>query len=309
MILGAGTISNYGSYISNCTLNQMPYKIPVNALSDVQLYIAIGVTKPDAVQYQLIHTCGGGGIETITPGSYVVGQDSADVWYGVFKNFSGSTPTCFVIAITLSFGFGDRIYFSEEYCIDSNCGSELTLIQGCYGNLNTLISYDCNGIYFGVHSGTAEAMGSETVVYKHQLFLRGIEVNLTAIKNTFKQGRTRNFRTEKEKLYEFLSEVVPEWYMTEVDAVFNRGEVFVGSTKYLVNDTNFANVEACKKIWKLAANFKESCYQSFSCELDPCADPEPPVIEPCCDPEIISATSTFALCCDPEVTSATSEVI
>ena len=66
---GAGTISNYSSYVNNCISNQYPYKIPVNNLQDVQLYIDIGGIKPSAVQYELIHTCGesGGMIETVTP--------------------------------------------------------------------------------------------------------------------------------------------------------------------------------------------------------------------------------------------------
>jgi hypothetical protein len=57
----------------------------------------------------------------------------------------------------------------------------------------------------------------------------------------------------------------------EVDAIFYRGEVFVGSTKYLVNDTGYEKVEDCKKVWKPTATFKDSCLQAFSCEEDPCA--------------------------------------
>lgn len=281
MILGSGTISNYGNYISNCTLNQFPYKIPVNNLQDVQLFIEIG-SEPSAVQYQLIHTCGpnAGTIETLTTSSYVVGQDTNFEWYGVFKNFDNTANplTCFVIAITLTVGGNDYIYFSEEYCKEVSCRN-LTLIKGCYGNLNNKISYDCNGVYFGTHAGEGTPMGDTTIVYQHQLLLRDIEVTKLAIKNTFKQGMTRNFRTEKEKIYQFWAEVIPEWYVDEIDAIFYRGEVFVGGTKYLVNETAFEKIEDCKKIWKPTATFKESCFQSFSCEADPCAPPE----QVCCD--------------------------
>lgn len=282
MIRGSSgaTIADYGSYSSNCTLGQKPYKIPVNSLSDVQLYAEIG-GQPDTIQYQLIHTCGGGGIETIIPGSYVAGQDTNDRWYGVFKNFTGASPICFVIAITVDYGGTERIFFSEEYCVETNCGQSLDLIKGCYGNLDNLISYNCQGIYFGVHAGEETALGDTTLTYKHQLFLRGVEVTLSNIKNTFKQGRTRNFRTEKEKIYQFFAELVPEWYIPEVDAVFYRGEVYVGDTKYLVNETAFEKVEECKKQWKPTATFKDSCFQSFSCEADPCGPPaeEESVIE------------------------------
>lgn len=281
MIPGSGPISNYGSYISNCTRHQMPYKVPVNSLADVQLYINIGAVKPTTVLYELIYTCGpdAGTVQTLSAPDYVVGQDRNNNWYGVFKNFSAAEATCFVIAITLD----SQIYFSEEYCIENSCGA-LVLIKGCYGNLDPLVSTDCEGIYFGVHAGIGTAMGDTLVKYEHQLLLRGIEVTLSAVKNSFKQGRTRNFRTEKEKIFQFWSELVPEWYLSEIDAVFYRGEVYIGSTKYLLNETQFEKVEDCFKMWKPWATLKESCYQSFSCEADPCAA----VPAECCDPEVTS---------------------
>lgn len=283
---GSGSISNYGSYISNCRLNQKPYKVPVNSLADVQLYINIGVTKPSTVQYELIHTCGaqGGNIDTLATSSYVVGQDINDNWYGVFKDFTGASGlTCFVIAITLD----STIYFSEEYCIEPSC-NDLTLIRGCYGNLDSNISTDCEGVYFGLHAGAGTPLGDVTIKYEHQLLLRGVEVSLSAIKNSFKQGRTRNFRTEKEKIYQFLGEIVPEWYLSEIDAVFYRGEVYIGPTRYLLNETQFEKVEDCFRQWLPTATFKESCFQSFSCEADPCAVS----VGECCDPSVISVATS-----------------
>jgi hypothetical protein len=275
MIRGAGTIANYGSYISNCTLNQKPYKIPVNNLQDVQLFIDIG-GQPDAAQYQLIHTCGpnAGTVEELTTSSYVIGQKPNDDWYGVFKNFDDTTYplSCFVIGITLTFGLLDVIYFSEEYCIDNYC-TDLTLIKACYGNLDNRISYGCDGVYFGRHATLNTPLGDPTVYYQHQTYLREVEVTLQAIKNTFKQGRTRNFRTEKERVFQFWAEFIPEWYIGTIDAIFYRGEVFVGSVKYLVDGTSFEKIDDCSKTWKPSATFKESCFQSFSCEEDPCAPP------------------------------------
>ena len=311
MVLGSGTISNYGSYTNNCVKNQYPYKIPVNNLQDVQLYIDIGGIKPSAIQYQLIHTCGsfGGTIETLTTSSYVVGQNIDNYWYGVFKNFNNAANplTCFVIAITLTINETDQIYFSDEYCIES-C-RPLTEIKGCYGNLDSNISTNCQGIYFGIHAGEDTALGDTTIVYEHKMLLRDSEVYVSAIKNTFKQGRTRNFRTEKEKIFQFNGEWVPAWYLDEVDAVFYRGEIYFDGTHYLVNETAYELIDDCKKTWKIPATLKESCYQSFSCETDPCAAP----VETCCDPEGIEATIEFEdsgsgdsveSCCGPEVISA-----
>ena len=89
----------------------------------------------------------------------------------------------------------------------------------------------------------------------------------------------------------------------EIAFVF-RGEVFVSGVKYLVNETAYELIDDCKKTWKIPATLKESCYQSFSCETDPCS----PLPETCCDPEGIEATVEFTdesgvTCCDPEIIS------
>lgn len=310
MTLGAGTISNYSSYSNNCTKNQYPYKIPVNTLQDVQLYIQIGGIKPEAIQYELIHTCGalGGTVEALTAPDYVIGQSSDNYWYGVFKNFSNpaNTPTCFVIAITLTITGVDYIYFSDEYCVESCI--PLIEIKGCYGNLDSAISFDRQGIYFGVHAGEGTSLGDETVKYEHKLLLRYAEVSLSAIKKTFKQGRTRNFRTETEDIYGFLAEWVPEWYIREIGSVFDRGEIYFDGTKYLVEGVAFEKIDDCKRTWKPTATLKESYYQSFSCEADPCAPASPT----CCNPLSVTATVDFdedsisaeATCCDPEIINA-----
>lgn len=272
MIRGTGTISNYGSYISNCTLGQKPYKIPVNNLQDVQLFIDIG-GQPDFAHVQLIHTCGpyAGTIETLFTTSYVIGQKPNDDWYGVFRHFEDTEfpLSCFVIGITLTFGLLDVIYFSEEYCIETTCNN-LTLVKSCYGTLDNRLSYGCDGTYFGKHATENTPLGNPNVYYRHQIYLRDVEVTLKSIKNTFKQGRTRNFRTEKEKIYQFWAELIPEWYIDTIDAIFYRGEVLVGDTTYLVDGTSFEKLDECNKTWKPSATFKGSCYQSFSCEQNIC---------------------------------------
>ncbi len=281
MIPGTGDISNYTSYTSNCTKNQKPYRIPIGGVSDVQLYIDIGSVKPTTVQYQLIDTCGSSGIQTIVPGEYVIAQKKDNEWYGVFRGFAAENAGCFVIAITLD----DQIYFSEEYCIENSCAN-LMFLESCYGHLDADVSTDCEGIYFGVHAGTGDPLGDTTIAYKHKVFIRDGEVVLSSIKNSFKQGRTRTFRTEKEKIYQFTAEFIPEWYLSEIDSVFFRGEVYINEIRYLLNETQYEKIEDCKSQWKPAVTLKENCYQSFSCEADPCAAVE----EECCDPTIISTS-------------------
>lgn len=306
MIPGTGTISNYGSYINNCQRNQMPYKVPIDGINDVQLYINIGGIKPESIEYQLIHTCGefAGLVESLSPPDFVIGQRSDNYWYGVFKNFSNPVNplSCFVIGVTLTINEVEQIYFSDEYCVE-NC-RDLTEIKGCYGNLDSQISFDRQGIYFGVHSGEDSAMGDVSVKYEHKVKLRDAELSLSALKKTFKQGRTRNFRTETEDIYEFLCEFVPEWFVREIGQVFDRGEIYFDDTKYLVEGVQFEKIEPCKRIWKPVATLKESYYQSFSCESDPCA----PLPETCCLPSAINAAVDYPesgeLCCDPQIISA-----
>lgn len=296
MILGAGTISNYASYINGCTKKQWPYKIPITSLADVQLYISIGAVAPGTATYELIHTCGNiNQIDAIIPGNYVIGQDTNSNYYGVFKNFSGSSAKCFVIAITLD----SQIYFSEQYCIENTC-EQLTLLNGCYGNLDPLVSYDRNGIYFGESQGGT--VGDATVVYEHKSYMRDVEVTLNALKTTFKQGRTRTFRIEAEDILLFWAELVPEWYIKYIDAIFKRGEVYVGDTRYMLEATAYTKTDECFKAWKPTVTLRESYYQSFSCDVDPCAGPQ----AECCDPDGLEATVEFTQseCCSPEIVAA-----
>lgn len=307
MIPGSGVISDYGNYIDNCQKKQWPYKIPVTSIDDVQLFIDIGSTKPDAIQYQLIHTCGKflGTVEILDSMSYVIGQRSDDTWYGVFKNFSDAgeirsyEKKCFVLAIILTFDTVDQIYFSEEYCVE-DC-EPLMFLKGCYGHLDTLISTDRQGVYFGFHSGSGIAIGDTSVSYQHQAYVRNGEVFLSALKKTFKQGRTRTFRVETEDVYQFNCEFLPEWYVREIGCIFDRGEVFFNNVKYLVDSVSFELIDDCNKTWKPGASLKESYYQSFSCEDDPCGQPPSPV---CCDPVIFSATVIGGVCCDPAIINA-----
>ncbi len=292
MVLGSGTIANYDQFIYNCTLNQFNYKVPVNSLQDVQLYAAFGTSAPGSPTIELIHTCGpdGGTIETLTTSEFVTGQDTNQNYYGVFRNFNETTTaTCFVLAVTA----GGQIYFSQEYCIVAPCES-ITFIQGCYGNLDPLISYDREGIYFGLSQGGTT--GDATVFYKHYAYMRRVELTINAVKNTFKKGRTRNFRVESEDILQFWGEPIPEWYLKHIDAIFKRGEIFVGDTKYLVEETSYDKLDECFKNWKPSATLVESYYQSFSCEADPCAPPTEsgggsgggPTV--CCDPSVTNAT-------------------
>ena len=77
MIQGTGPISNYGNYINNCQRHQWPYKIPVESLNDIQLYIDIGGLAPDVILYELIHTCGpfANTTEVLTTSNYIIGQN------------------------------------------------------------------------------------------------------------------------------------------------------------------------------------------------------------------------------------------
>lgn len=180
----------------------------------------------------------------------------------------------------------------EEYEAQNQC-SNWTSIYSCYGNLDPLVYRDCNSIPFGVPVVTGSI---------HEVFLKNVEVTLAGIKNTFKQGRSRNFRTEKEKVYQFWADPIPEWLMEEFDAVLTRGEVYiggsagVGGTKYLVASTDFELVEPCERLWKPSATFHTHCGMPFGCE-DSCTEESG---------ESGGGESETPICCDPVVTNAES---
>lgn len=176
----------------------------------------------------------------------------------------------------------------EEYEAQNQC-SNWTQVYSCYGDLDPLVYRDCNTTAYGVPL----VVGSV-----HEVFLKNVEVTLSAYKNTFKQGRFRNFRTEKEKIYQFWADPIPEWLMEEVDAVFTRGEVYVGGVKYLVAETSFELSDPCERLWKPSATFHTHCGLPFNCDPDPCTvesgesggeESETPT---CCDPVVTNATST-----------------
>jgi hypothetical protein len=303
MIPGTGTVLDYGLYISNCQTQQRKYKIPVQGLLDVQLYIDFGPDDPgDTADINLVYTCGAlaGTTVALTPVKYVIGQDPDDNFYGVFQGFNESIEAAsFVIAI----GFGDVTYFSEEYEIDTGCNvTPLKLVKGCYGNLEPEISFDAEGIYFGQSQGGT--LGDASTVYEHKFLMRDVEVNINGIKNDFKQGKTRTFRTESTKLFLFWGEFIPGWYLEHVDGVFRRGEVYIGTPdednpqKWLLDSTVYENLDDCTQCWRPAVLLKKNTDNSFSCEEDPCVvvvdegggGEEP---DTCCNPSINEATVEF----------------
>lgn len=290
MVFGGGaSITDYQSFVYNYTLGQFNYKIPINGLGDLQLYVPLweyNTGVPGSQTFQLIHTCGStiGTIETITPSNYVAGLDPAGKAYMVISGFvETTTAQCWVVAATLD----GNIWFSQEYSHDGCGGEGLNVVLGCYGNLDPLISYDSEGIYFGQSQNAT--LGDATLVYQHFFLMRSMELTLQGIKNEFKQGRTRNFRTESSTLYLFWGELIPDWYMKHIDAVFKRGEVLVSiwpqiysfpvtrpidgwaQGKYLVDSTGYEKVDECTKSWKPTVTLKENFYNSFSCEVDPCS--------------------------------------
>lgn len=306
---GSVAITDYASYVYNYTKGQYPYKIPISALGDAQQYVPLweyGVGIPASQEYQLIHTCGdtAGTIETITPSNYVAGLDSNGNSYMVITGFNESTTAqCFVIAAELD----DQLWFSQEYTLDG-CDTGLNYIYSCYGNLDPQISYDSEGIYFGQSQGST--VGDANVIYQHFVLMRTVDLTINGIRNEFKQGRTRTFRTESATLYQFWGDLVPDWYIKAVDAVFKRGEVQIGQyptvysfpvtanedTFYLVESTPYEKVNDCPAAWKPTAILRENFYNSFSCEPNPCDFISQDEggggggTQPCCNPQVIGAT-------------------
>lgn len=206
---------------------------------------------------------------------YVVGQDANGMWYGVFKNFivvGEYNPSCFIV----SFLIDDKRYFSEEYCIEATC-IPLTELRACYPDNMSLLGFDMQNIYYGYHTGEPSiALGDVAIRYYHRLFVRDGQVVRTSNKTTFKVNRTRNFRSQVEKLFELRCEFVPEWYSDYIMAVVARGVVEVAlkvgdaRKKYVLNDTLFELVDEDSKLWKPFAKFIQVFRHFFGCDEGAC---------------------------------------
>lgn len=309
MIYTAATsILDYPKYVYNYTLGQYNYKIPIGSSGDVYLYIPLaefGVPVPGSFGIELVHTCGPniGTVEVMTAANYVGGLDTNNRPYiTIIGLVELTTAPCFVVAVNI----GGLLWFSQEYTLDG-CETGLSYVESCYGNLDPKISYDREGIYFGQSQGGT--VGDAALVYPHKFGMRKIDVTISAIRNEFKEGRVRNFRTESTDILQFWGDLIPEWYLKHIDAVFKRGELHIdhnnfksfaetdagGAPVYLVENTAYEKADECIKGWKPTVFLKEGFYNSFSCEPDPCTivtaggGGGTPL---CCDPTIISAIVT-----------------
>lgn len=283
----------------NCTRNrscQKAFYVPVNSIGDITFYADLPFGKPDTITINLIDGCTGETYTGLVSSKYIVGKKPDLSWYGIFghfvapEGFSGST--CFHFELIFTVGEVSYIFFSEQFCQEV-CG-DLMFLQGCYPNepLGTDAT-DCNGIYYGF-AQTDDFLGNYNYRYFHWAYVRlgsiieqknKFAFSIFNSKWTYKNDFTREY------LLEF--EPVPTFYKNVIIGIYNRGNIKVNGTNYLLSAEQELNIlDEDSKIWHCDALLTEECLQYFGCGQDDCELPDL-----CCDPT--NVTASVDVCCDP----------
>jgi hypothetical protein len=302
-ISGSETL-DASNYLFNCLRNkscQRKYYVPLRSISDVSFYVDLP-GKPDLIQSDILDICnltcfetpGGdfsddfnedfdiGGencIESVIPvlwGKYVVGQKPDLNWYGVFGQPNQTTINfdCFYFRYIFTVGGVDYIYYSEQFCIEK-C-DPLINMKGCYPNEPVgSDAFDCNGIYYGFHSGPSVSLGQNNFRYFHWANVRKgsiIDKDVKLTLNYFNNRRNYKSVLTREKLLEF--ELVPSFYKDSILAIFTRGNIKLNDSDYRLSaEQTWSILDTDSKLWQLDTNLFDECKQYFGCRVADCLPP------------------------------------
>lgn len=276
----------YGRYLDDCLRGpcQLPYKAPLPAVGNLQVYVDFGSAKPIAVTFYVQDTCTPSHQEQVIANNYVVGQTPEGNWYGVFKYFNEPVApvTTFVLWLSAQVLVNslpvERTYFSEHLIVEP-C-QPLTKIKACQPEAATTTGFDVNGLYYGLPVNE-DFLGQEQVRYYHIAWVRFGKARELPPKATFTASLIKNFRTTVEKSWVLETEIVPRWYKDLLLAIYARGEVEIAGTSYLVDELAFEALNDDDLMWKPFANLKGTARLYFGCADDVCAE--------CCSPQVLSA--------------------
>lgn len=296
-LLYAGTvmgevIPSWNTVIFNCIRNrkcQPRYDVPIRGTDDLLLYADL-TGKPTLIEAVVIASR----TETeysLTFGTYVVGQQPSEAWYGVFGapviDWDGDTVNCFFVRIIFTIGGIEHVFYSEQFTIENSVCDPLYFIQACYPNILTAAdARDCNGVYYGFHAGPDEELGEINFRYFHKAYVRMGDITESKAKLSFTLFNNRvNYKTNVEQESLFTFELVPAFYKRHLLGIFALGNIRINGTQYtLSEEQDFAITDNDSKQWKMDVSLKEFCEQSFDCSGRDCT-----LLE-CCDPVVTGAT-------------------
>jgi hypothetical protein len=272
LLASTANIMNYAPYSRNCNISNVGrrYLAPVPGIADVQLFVNFGSTQPTSFEFSVMDLCHPSQSAPATTDCYVIGWNGA-YWYGVFKNFvTTGLYSSFLFALTT----GSKIYFSEQYQVETDCDT-LTKVSVCYpSNYN---AEDVNGIYIGLADLTKPHSGNSTIFYHHNFWTRQGEIIEKSNKITFTSNPRKNFATNLVKNFEFRPELVPGWYKDYLLSVYFRGDILINGVHALVTDLAFEDVDV--DYWKAYAVLGKEVKGAFGCSPFDCPDGD-------CAPEI-----------------------
>lgn len=312
-LIFAGISSAYSlnpqKFLYNCTRNaacQKMYFVPLRTIRDLYFYVDFP-DKPDFINAVAIDACcyqplpaspgdfsddfnedfdigdtGGAGTcsHPVVFDKYVVGQKPDNTWYGVFQTSEDFRDfKQFYFRFNFTVNGEDYIYYSEEFELD-DC-APLTCLRGCYPNEPVgADAWDCNGIYYGLHSGPEEPLGDPGLRYFHTACVRYGSVIDTTAKLTlslFNTKRTYKAILQRENTLEF--ELVPSFYKDVLLGIFTRGTVEINGTNYVLQtEQNWKVLDFNSKLWQLDTLLFTECKNYFGCKPANCELPVLPCI-------------------------------
>lgn len=260
---GSATIADWKTYSKNCNVGRcgLKYLAPVPTLADVHLFVNFGAIKPTSVTWKIINLCDYTENETITTDTSVIASNGS-YYYGIFKNFTGSSYTSFIIMATTDVGN----FFSEQYELPTACDS-FVKVSVCYPyNYN---AEDLNGIYVGTPDMSLPHTGNTDIFYHHDFWVRQGEVIETSNKISFTASAVKNFASKLDRLFEFRPELVPGWYKDYLLSVYFRGDMYINGVHVLVTDLNIDDVDV--DVWKPYAILTKEIKGGFGCATTVCS--------------------------------------
>lgn len=248
MIYGGPSASSYTvptNFMYNCIRNitcQREFFVPMRSITDLFLYFEFPFGKPVDWIINLID-CDGSASE-LSFCNYVIARQPSGLWYGIFTGVVDEGDILSKFRIEAQFFSASETpykYFSEQLEI-GGC-DPLMKVEACYPVPDDLTrAYDCNGIYFGTHTGDTAADGNILLRYYHSIFVRLGSVIETENKMELTIFNSqRPYRNIMTRQYVLESELIPPFYKDVLIGVVARGLI-------LINGADQYTLEAAQQI-------------------------------------------------------------
>ncbi len=268
----------------NCTRNpacQTKFYIPVPDLSKLFLFFDLTIVgNPETYEINIINC--NGDITATDFCNFVIGQRYDNSWYAIFTGLRADIlppgTDNFYFKATFTAGANTYVYYSNEITV-TDCVNILE-VESCYNDTSAVaIPTDCNGIYYGYHSGDDLPSGNVLLRYFHKVWLRFGEIVETKNKFQFSifnnQTSYKNYFTRQ---YTLQCEQLPKFMKDILIGVLNRGTIGILNETYTLTPTqDIAQADENTKLWKILVTMDNLCKQFFSCTPTDCG----PVMQAC----------------------------